>query len=191
MKLYIPEIGDQIRLTQDWSFTLHAEERNADLAAVIGCYFRSGLPNLFVKEDEVPMMRNRDYVVDYSRVDAERNSWRPNWEKINALEKECSEACPEYVKYWADYKEWSDKCKEVGVDQLNMTLPAGTILKVDRIYIRKGNSDYSSISFYASGLGKVEVWAPSYGNDRTKKSKSSLRFWAKLQDCNQIEFEPA
>ena len=47
------------------------------------------------------------------------------------------------------------------------TLPKDQILTVDRIYIRKGNKEYSSVSF------------------RVPKA----RFWAKLDDVNQIECE--
>ena len=38
-----------------------------------------------------------------------------------------------------------------GINVINekLSLPVWTILKVDRIYIRKGASDYSSVSFYA------------------------------------------
>jgi hypothetical protein len=45
-----------------------------------------------------------------------------------------------------------------------------TILKVDRIYIRKGNSDYSSLTFYVKN-GKYQ----------------GCRFWAKLHDVNEME----
>lgn len=56
-----------------------------------------------------------------------------------------------------------------------VSLPKGTVLKVDRIYIRKGDgfSDFSSISFYAEKLD----------------GKKSPRFWAKLSDCNKIVFK--
>lgn len=58
---------------------------------------------------------------------------------------------------------------------IEMDLPKGTVLAIDRIYIRKGASDYSSITF------------------RIKKCITSnfegKRFWAKLSDCNTIEFE--
>ncbi len=57
---------------------------------------------------------------------------------------------------------------------IEMDLPKGTVLAIDRIYIRKGASDYSSITF------------------RIKKCIISdfegKRFWAKLKDCNTIEF---
>lgn len=34
--MYIPALGDQIVLAQDWSFTLHNECRNMEFAAAIG-----------------------------------------------------------------------------------------------------------------------------------------------------------
>jgi len=53
------------------------------------------------------------------------------------------------------------------------SLPIKTVLKIDRIYIRKGNSDYSSITFWA----------------KHPEIKLKQRFWVKLQDANNIEFE--
>jgi hypothetical protein len=50
------------------------------------------------------------------------------------------------------------------------TFPAGTSLEVDRIYVRKGNEDFSSLTFKTRVNGKV------------------LRFFAKLEDVNKIEF---
>ncbi len=53
-----------------------------------------------------------------------------------------------------------------------VTLPTGTELTIDRIYIRKGAEDFSSITF------------------RTTINKVSYRFWVKLKDANNIEFDP-
>jgi hypothetical protein len=47
-------------------------------------------------------------------------------------------------------------------------LPIDTVLRIDRIYIRNGASDFDSISFYAE----------------IPKIKSKPRFWAKLVDIN-------
>ena len=60
-----------------------------------------------------------------------------------------------------------------------VTLPKGTILKVDRIYIRKTSwggdaKKFSSVSFFAT--------LP----DAPKKGRKP-RFWAKLRDVNNIE----
>jgi hypothetical protein len=58
-----------------------------------------------------------------------------------------------------------------------VTLPSDTVLEVDRIYIRAFNksaatdeNDYDSITFKLLG------------------GKKQQRFWAKLKDCNNIEF---
>ena len=106
MKLYVPEIGDKLKLTSDWWFKLHYEYRNASL---INRY----LPDKFAHS-----IRERE--VDFP-------------------------------------------------------LLAGSVLEVDRIYIRKGNSEYSSITFKL-------ISTPS-------ETVKGVRFWAKLKDCNNIEFE--
>ena len=63
-----------------------------------------------------------------------------------------------------------------------VTLPAGTVLRVDRIYIRKGGADikeYDSVTFWCNTHVK-----PAEG----RKLKRG-RFWAKLADVNQMEVE--
>lgn len=108
MKIYIPEIGDQIVLTKDWTFDLYYEYRNKSLLEKIDVNFE----------------------------------WRPL----------ISEPKPEQ-KY-------------------SITIPKKTILRIDRIYVRKGASNYSSLSFIIdSGEWK------------------KCRFWAKLFDVNNIEFD--
>lgn len=54
-------------------------------------------------------------------------------------------------------------------DEHDVTIPAGTTLKVDRIYIRKGNRDFDSVTFFMKGV-----------------SKKRVRFWATLADVNKI-----
>jgi len=180
MKLYIPEIGDQLKLTEDWCFELHAESRNNDLAALYGYYFGS---NGWIDEKLVPIIRQQDYEVQYP--DYDYRSFKSH--EYNEMCREAENNCPEYVNYWRDYKEWCEKCNAIAKPTINIVLPAGTIIKVDRIYIRKGISEYSSITFFATGLGKVIV-NPAYSWGK-KKNKSSLRFWSKLSDCNNIMFE--
>ena len=81
-------------------------------------------------------------------------------------------------------------------------LKAGTVLQVDRIYIRKGKGEWDSVTFwikFAPGdkdRRKV-VRRSSYcheqqlqGVDPTQEMKfKGARFWAKLEDVNAIEFE--
>ena len=50
------------------------------------------------------------------------------------------------------------------------TIDMGTILTIDRIYIRKGAKGFDSVSFFMKG----------------PNMKKSVRFWAKLEDVNRI-----
>lgn len=121
MKLYVPEIGDELKLTKDWTFNLHWEPRNNDL---------------------IKLFFNEEFRWSYQ----------------------------------------SDESKGPNGYPKPVTFPAGTILKVDRIYIRQGAAEYSSLSFYAltNGAKKGDFGKPK-----------SPRFWATLQDCNKIEYEIA
>jgi hypothetical protein len=188
MKLYIPEIGDSFILSKDWSFTLHAESRNIGLAALFGYKFNNPL-FLFYKASEIPDLRELP-TVDLPHI--------KNYGKI-------SHSCLDYARYDRDCKaaynsnhdyqlwlkerrEHSLKIQETGVKEIQVTLLAGTTLKVDRIYIRKGLKDFSSITFFAEGLGEVEIMR-GYGWSKKKSKQKSLRFWVKLSDCNKIEIE--
>ena len=113
MKLYVPEIGDRLELTTDWSFKLHFESRNKKLLERFGHTFA-----------------------------------------------------------------WSQKSS----DGLDVTLRKGVVLKVDRVYIRQGMEDFSSITFYAEFPGEPTKTG-AFGKP------DSARFWAKLSDCNKIEFD--
>lgn len=63
-------------------------------------------------------------------------------------------------------------------------LPRGLVVKVDRIYIRKGLSQFSSITF-------------TVPKPKTKKEKQEMpfntqfggsKFWVKLHECNGVQF---
>lgn len=136
MKLYIPEIGDVIRLIDDWTFDLYNESRNETL-----------------------MMKMHD-----------PRAVSGSWDKNNYGAIPC-------------------------------TIPAGAELKIDRIYIRKGKGDYSSITFLWKGERipgytkprQINSWADgrllSSQTIIEKYPASPIRFWAKLEDVNKIEFE--
>ncbi|MCE6958374.1 hypothetical protein LAZ40_04795 [Cereibacter sphaeroides] len=65
-------------------------------------------------------------------------------------------------------------------ESLEVTLPAGTELSVDRIYIRKGVSDYSSLTFNLTKTTHPDL-----------NRKGRKRFWVKLAEVNRMEFELA
>jgi hypothetical protein len=56
----------------------------------------------------------------------------------------------------------------------DVTLPAGTVLSVDRIFIRNGMAEYDSVTFRIRSHPDL------------KKCKS--RFWVKLDDANNIVY---
>jgi hypothetical protein len=55
------------------------------------------------------------------------------------------------------------------------SLPEGSVLTVDRIYVRKGAPEYDSVSFV--------LQAKSAGYT------GRIRFWVKLKDLDEMEFE--
>ena len=121
MKLFIPEIGTEIRLTKGWKFPLHFEYRNESLGKCFG-----------IKAPDVSNTFGYVY----------KDGWN---------------------------------CQPEG-SSTPMTLPKGTILKVDRIYICKASwggdaKKFSSVTFYAT-----------IPNTKGRKP----RFWAKLRDVNNI-----
>lgn len=65
-------------------------------------------------------------------------------------------------------------------------LPKGLVVKVDRIYVRKGLSQYSSITF-------------NIPKPKTKREKEEMpenikfggcKFWVKLHECNGVKLSP-
>lgn len=186
-KMYIPEIGDHIRLTADWTFTLHAEGRNETLAEMFG-YRKFGWDG-WIDRSKIEDEPERNYIINYPDDEYfKRAFWkgRVSYEERQAAYKKAEEESESYQSYLKVYGDWRKRADAIATKELTITLPTGTVLAVDRIYIRKGASDYSSITFYAKGLGESEI--KNRWSGKTTKWKAQ-RFWAKLQDCNQIEFE--
>lgn len=72
-----------------------------------------------------------------------------------------------------------------GEDAWKVVLKAGTVLRVDRIYIRKGLDDFDSLSFVV-----VDSLDKTIGT-KQNGCKAAIRFWAKLPDVNNIDCELA
>lgn len=64
---------------------------------------------------------------------------------------------------------------------IDVTLPADTVLRIDRLYIKKNQGEFDSVTFYCESHPDVEVLLTS-----GKKAKNVGRFWAKLRDVNNI-----
>lgn len=72
-----------------------------------------------------------------------------------------------------------------------VTLPQGTVLLMDRIYVRKGAEEYSSVSMYIieTTSPEISVLKKKKIPFERKKEKVYCRFWVKLDDYNSAGFE--
>lgn len=161
MKLYIPEIGDHLRLTADWTFNLHNEYRNRSLWELYDC---ENKPEVIDQEAKASDLR--------AKIEAIMSKWRwPgsfSWHYNDKIARD-----PADVEKLSQYQ---DELHKLNLKITTITIPANSLLAVDRIFIRKGMDDWSSLTFFLKEH-------PAY----TFKKKP--RFWAKLADCNNIEFE--
>lgn len=84
---------------------------------------------------------------------------------------------------WNRY--WKQREKLFPEGKIPVTLPEGSKLKVDRIYIRRGAGDFDSMTFWLVDCPN-KAWAPKkVGGTATTR----LRFWVKLDDANCIIYE--
>lgn len=158
MRLFIPEIWTKLELTRNWSFKLYDEYRNEGLFKAFNICIH---PVKERKEKGSSWRANFTYYV-FSK-DIERS--KLNYSSLHRSEKHLEEAIRLY---------WIEEIIEENERVATVSFPKGTILTVDRIYIRKWASDYSSISFYAKHI---------------ELGKKRVRFWAKLNDVNNIDCE--
>lgn len=72
----------------------------------------------------------------------------------------------------------------------SVTLPAGSVLKIDRLYIKKGQGDFDSVTFFLKGAKtKGRMASYSWGGvpRKYKVPARAVRFWAKLACVNKIQ----
>jgi hypothetical protein len=158
MRLFIPKLGSQLKLTQDWSFYLHTERRNLSLFPL-------------VKNDE-------DWVVAENVVCQVYNC-----KKSNIIFNKIS------LANWLQVPAFPFTCKTCKNEAFAMAkakieIPAGAVLTVDRIYIRKTGAagEFDSVSFYLD----IDTSRQLLQNP---KLTGRPRFWAKLDDVNDIHFD--
>lgn len=130
-RLYIPDIGAVVRLTEDWTFALYTEYRNSAMAALIfGTALRAS-----------------------------------SYGGVNGF----------------------------------ATMPKGTEFKIDRIYVRKGKGEYSSVTLTLQDTTDSRFITfgpqPKTKGKLPKKTVAKIRFWVKLADLNnanmEVVFDPA
>lgn len=68
-------------------------------------------------------------------------------------------------------------------------LPAGTVLQVDRIFLRKSLADFDSITFLVATSPDRRLLPWRKQNPGAAMVSGTVRFWAKLEHVNGIEGE--
>lgn len=216
-RLYVPSIGEEFELAEDWTFDLYPEKRNQNLPSLLGLdYQYSYLNKRTLSKENFEFFSEKFGLTGnafncwiatktfesikniFNEYDAKRNEvydlYQEKWESKNrilrnyqdydsGLEREYDKhGIPDlFEKSLQEKKELIKQNQSSIFDVLKVTLPAGTVLKLDRIYIRKGNSEYDSLSFFIKRYGKDGEIRKTSTN-----SKGSLRFWSKLDDCNKM-----
>ncbi len=64
-------------------------------------------------------------------------------------------------------------------------LPKGLVIKIDRVYIRKGLSQFSSITF---SVPKAKTKAEKVEREHNIEL-GGAKFWVKLHECNEMDME--
>jgi hypothetical protein len=201
VQLFIPTVGTRLVLAEPWIFDLHSEYRNETMFKILGFtnYNLNAEESTFERVQlsdrdiaDIHIRNNRDYwrwANDSSGEFAPSTVKKPHRKRYWGLVSELPnpsvatalQASPKSIgtdDYFRD-DEWH--CREKGV--ANITLPANSILRIDRIYIRRGKDEYDSITFTVDDCPIPEL--------KPKKMKGglrkgTLRFWAKLDDVNTI-----
>ena len=150
-KMLIPELGTEITLAEDWTFELFWEHRNTKFWEILTDL------NMIDENNFVPTATvNNGYGFTKNKI------LKKYYEKYFKLiyDNQLRKTVPAQGVYFC-YK---------------LTIPKGSILIIDRIYIRKGCEGYSSVTFRTKKLP-------------FKNMKRKPRFWAKLQDVNNIVYD--
>lgn len=170
MRLWVPDIGDKIVLTADWTFAVINEGRNGAIWQALGlethpstiAMRQLAAEKLAAAQDFERKHRTKESTTGwgYRRLDFHTDSQE---EEAAAL--------------WAAYQAVRDPSVEV-------TFPKDTQLTIDRVYIRKGASEFSSITFFIGDSPMKELMPVKKGG---RWPGGQRRFFARLADVNKIE----
>ncbi len=120
-------------------------------------WYNTQTMNIFIPKIGTQLLLNEPWT--FKLYDEYRNY--DYWTAVHGTPPERKNECRGTNDWYRKYAEESDP--------IFTTLPKGTILSVDRIYIRKGNKEYDSVSF------RVLKGSPG----------PTGRFWAKLDEVNE------
>lgn len=173
-KMYIPEIGDLLKLTTAWHFTLHKERRNDDVWEALDCDSHPSLLPITQERDrlhkEIGEIRDRMTMRHYGS-----GPFRGSRMVFASSQDD------------TDFHAAQERLIELHHPTCPVEFPRKTVLRVDRIYIRKGNEDFSSVSFFVAGSPLPALQPTEF--KKKVGSRGRRRFWAKLVDVNTMQFD--
>lgn len=155
MKLHIPNIWDRFILENNWSFKLFLESRNNN--------FLKTFKNVFwieSKDRKIYFFDMED--LKKNNIDIPKMKECSYWSYQTIIETSIEEK-EKIINKLKDFEIW--------INYIPVTLPKDSILTIDRIYLRKGQKDFATISFWGY---HESFW------------KKKFRFWAKLNEVNNI-----
>lgn len=181
MRFFIPPLDTRLQLTKPWTFTLHNEHRNSSLVEALLTRTTTIAKEVWEKSIAERTLGER--------ADSYYRKRYPGFCIIGPAVRELAE--------WqrrAGYKLRDDDVRErpyVSVEyerheypkQAEVTLPKGTELALDRIYIRRGAEGYDSATFRVVDCPDKKL-APKRAGGTLSRAP---RFWAKLPEVNRIE----
>lgn len=180
MRLFIPPLGSRLRLLAPWRFTLHQEYRNNTLMERVGVdrieydEIHTGLPGVLRGYAKTPgdLILHRAKTPVFNQVGADMGA---------------SFAVVSTEEGLGPYKDTGNDTIRKDICAFGLTLPADTVLVLDRIYIRKGKDGFDSITFQVESSPLVGL----KGTGKKGFLSGKVRFWVKLEDANRIECELA
>ena len=176
MTLHLPDIGDRLRLTADWTFQLHQESRNHEFAVALGCMAVDSPWDALMHR--IGMVTGKNYYQTRPFPESERYYFERDLSTRLHGSRRAMLAREELSDFDRGTLELMDAFR------LDATIPAGVELTVDRVYIRKGAKDYSSMSFLVTDAAPFgDRLAPV----AKRGFKNAHRFWAKLSDCRAMD----
>lgn len=157
-QMCIPSLGTQLTLAADWAFTVVGDRRNNGLIEALQLV----VDPASLKPSGVYRLGNEYYPFGLQEFITQIPEKSFDYYH-NALGRVVTSVSPAREVRRVETKHLTGRA----------VLPKGTILTVDRIYIRKGSPDYDSVSFNAPKFYKGK----------------RVRFFAKLADVNTMMVE--
>lgn len=175
--LALLDIGDRLRLTADWTFQLHEESRNHEFA--VGLNLLAVGTSWDALMHRIGTVTEKNYYQTRPFPESERYYFERALRRKHGLNEYRGPALEGHQL--SDFDRGTLELMERFT--LHATIPAGVELTVDRVYIRKGAKEYSSLSFLVTD---ARPFGDRLAPVAKRGFKTTHRFWAKLADCRAM-----